>query len=187
MNIKKVIYYIIGIIALLYILVQVYDKYKIYKHEYLNWKNNYYNLNNQIMNKKDFNEWSDKNNLQIIIDSLNKIIDRKIKIKNVTQYNEIVNKYKDTTIVIFNLDSLLNKDSIALINYNNGCWGFRASFNKANNTFKILEKSSTDTIYSIEYFVRKKILFLHIGKKQYYRKTWSNCNGEVKETLINVE
>ena len=155
------------------------------------WQQNYYNPSNQTMTTAEFKTWYAKQSDKMI-DSLNKLIDAKIKPRNVTEYHTIVNNYKDTSIVVIPLDTLkhgINGNEYYPINYmdEKHCWGVTANFYPASKTLDITRRIFNDSLYSIVYFIRRKFLFLHIGKKDFFNQTWSTCKGKISEIKITIQ
>jgi len=141
----------------------------------------------QVQTPKEFKQWLLDNGKDKIIDTLNKLIDIKLKPKNINSYHTITNNYKDTSITILYADSLY--DGLYPIEYIDpkNCWGIKGFFHIPTRQFTIEEKLANDSIYMIDYFVRNKFLGLRIGKKVNYRETWSTCKGKISETKITID
>lgn len=152
------------------------------------WEQNYYKPDQQSMSSKEFKAWI-KNNNNHVIDSLNKIMDLKLRPKNITNYQTIVNNYKDTNHITVKLDSMEN-DGLFQLSYLDPkeCWGVEGFFHVPSRTFEIEERIANDSIYSLEYFTQKHILWvIPIARKQFFKQTWSSCKGKISETQIDIQ
>jgi len=152
------------------------------------WENNYYKPNQQTMSIKEFKAWQKKENSHFL-DSINKLFDLNLRPKNITNYQTIVNKYLDTNLVEIKMDGLPN-DGLYPLSYIDPkqCWGFDGYFHAPSMTLGIERRMFNDSIYSIEYFEQKKILWIiPIGRKKFSKITYSTCKGKISEEQITIE
>jgi hypothetical protein len=150
------------------------------------WQNNYYKPDQQSMTAKEFKAWVKRNNNHVI-DSLNKMLDLKLRPKNITNYQTLVNNYLDTNVI--NIPVSETDFGVYPVSYidEKECWGMDGYFNMPDKVFTLDKRIANDSIYSLEYFTQKHILWvIPIAKKQFFKETWSSCKGKISETKIEI-
>lgn len=146
-------------------------------------KNNFDNLNNNnkelLLTKKEFKEYykSDFDSLKLAI--------RGLRVKNITNITKIKNNYIDSTKNVYNSNVISN--GVFDISYKDKCFGFKGYFSTLDTSITLLDKYFNNNNTIVNYWQRKKILGLKIGKKLYYQKIISDCNDSIKIERINIK
>lgn len=151
------------------------------------WEQNYYKPDQQNMSSKEFKAWV-RNNNNHVIDSLNKIMDLKLRPKNITNYQTLVNNYLDTNVI--NIPVAETDFGVYPVSYidDKNCWGMDGYFNMPDKVFTLDKRIANDSIYSLEYYTQKHILWIiPISKKKFSKETWSLCKGKISETQIDIQ
>lgn len=117
-------------------------------------------------------------------DSMINEISDKLKIKP-KQINEVNNTY------ITNIDSSKTvyqsekkNDSIFKLSISEKCWNLSGMFNSFSGKFEKDFFQYKDTIRVVDYWKRKKFLYMRIGRKEYFRESYSTCGSDIKTEKI---
>jgi hypothetical protein len=143
-------------------------------------------VNSIILKNNEMSDYLKDNNPELL-KRMTDSLAMKIRINNVSKYNETSYIYKDTNIIEVPIQYMESRYAFA---YKDSCWGIKGYYDAFDEKLIIQEREAANSIIVVDYVKREKVAKwffggIRIGKKKAGVYIESKC-GEAKRMEIMV-